>query len=402
MRIAFISDWFTEKMGYAENCLPKAMASLGHEVHVITSNVQTYFDSPIYKETYEPFIGPAIVSCGVKRIDGYTLYRLPHIIWNGRLRMQGLLEKLRAIRPQIVQTFDVVSWTSLEAAFAKAFLGYKLFLASHMHASVFADTIHRGKMGIKERLRWVTTTGFRGRLVSLLSEKSYPISADAAEIAVRFFGIQPHKVSVCSLGVDTDLFRPPSDKSSRRLRGQIRDRFEFAESDIVCIYTGRFSQGKDPLCLAKAIDILTKRDMPFRGLFVGDGSQSADIRAHQGCMVHPFVSIQELPPLYWAADIGVWPKQESTSQLDAAACGLPLILGDSVQVRERIDGNGLVYEEGNWHDLARKISVLRGSEKRHLMGERGSKRMRENFSWKCIAKQRIRDYKGALQHQKAQ
>lgn len=36
MQIAIVSDWFSEKMGYAENFLPKAMASLGHEVHLVT------------------------------------------------------------------------------------------------------------------------------------------------------------------------------------------------------------------------------------------------------------------------------------------------------------------------------------------------------------------------------
>jgi hypothetical protein len=57
MRIAIISDWFSEKMGYAENCLPKALASLGHEVHLITSNVQPYFNSPNYRETYDLLSG---------------------------------------------------------------------------------------------------------------------------------------------------------------------------------------------------------------------------------------------------------------------------------------------------------------------------------------------------------
>ncbi len=70
MRIVLISDWFAEKMGYAENCLPKALAALGHEVHLVTSIGQVYFNSPSYSATYEEFLGPAVVPAGVKAWDG--------------------------------------------------------------------------------------------------------------------------------------------------------------------------------------------------------------------------------------------------------------------------------------------------------------------------------------------
>ena len=86
MRIAIISDWFSEKMGYSENCLPKALAALGHEVHLVTSDAQVYFDSPFYAETYEPFIGPPVVPTGVRDHDGYVLHRLPHGRFRGRLQ----------------------------------------------------------------------------------------------------------------------------------------------------------------------------------------------------------------------------------------------------------------------------------------------------------------------------
>jgi glycosyltransferase involved in cell wall biosynthesis len=385
MRIVIISDWFAEKMGYAENCLPKALASLGHEVHLVTSNVQVYFNSATYKEIYEPFIGPGVVSCGVKEFDGYTLHRLPYAQWRGQLYIKGLLRRLFAIQPQIVQTFDVLSLTTYEAALAKPFLGFKLFLESHMHASVFHPATRRG--GIRERFNWLVYGATIGHLVSSLSEKCYPISIDAADVAVRFFGVERRKVNICSLGVDTDLFRQVSDEASQRVRLQLRQQLGFSESDIVCIYTGRFSKDKNPLCLAQAIGSLVAHGEPFRGLFVGSGTQTdvVAIQACPGCVVHPFVPVLELPPFYWAADIGVWPKQESTSQLDAAACGL-----------ERTDGNGLTYDEGDVFDLAQTIRMLADPNLRRRMGDIGSRKMREHFSWDRIAGQRIQDYEAAL------
>ena len=61
MKIVILSSWFSERMGYIENCLPKALALLGHEVHVVSSTAQVYFNSPDYKEVYEPFLGKIIV-----------------------------------------------------------------------------------------------------------------------------------------------------------------------------------------------------------------------------------------------------------------------------------------------------------------------------------------------------
>src|SRR5690242_17600122 len=106
-------------MGYAENCLPKALAALGHEVHVVSANVQPYFDSPSYAATYEPFIGPPVVPTGEKELDGFVLHRLPFGRLFGRLRIRGLLAKLRAIGPDVVQTLEAAAISTYEAALGR-------------------------------------------------------------------------------------------------------------------------------------------------------------------------------------------------------------------------------------------------------------------------------------------
>lgn len=378
-------------MGYIDNCLPKAIASLGHEVHLITSDVQPYFNAPDYGEIYEPFLGPGVVSCGVKEVDGYTLHRLPHMWKNGEVRIIGLWKALFKLRPQVVQTFETFSFLSYEAALLRLLLRYRLFLESHIHLSVFPYAT--GYIRKKERLKWFIYS----TIMNHLTVKCYPISDDAAYIVTHFYGIEGNKVCTFSLGVDTELFRPPSDGEAQQLRLQLRARLAFSESDIVCIYTGRFTGSKNPLCLAQAIARLRLRGRPFRGLFVGSGPQVEAIQACPGCVVHPFVSCGELPAFYWAADIGVWPKQESTSQLDAAACALPLVLSNQIQVYERIDGNGIVYEEDDPQDLAQQLDSLSDPIVRQNLGEYGARKIQERFSWSRIARQRLRDYEAALQ-----
>lgn len=234
--------------------------------------------------------------------------------------------------------------------------------------------------------------------LNAVAERFYPISDDASNIAVQFFGVDARKVSVRSLGVDTDLFRPICDESSQQARMELRRRSGFSPADLVCIYTGRLSYGKGAIVLARAVARLVAEGEAVGGLFVGNGA-AADvelIRSSPGCVVHPFMRISELPRFYWAGDIGVWPRQESTSQLDAAASGLPLILSNRVLVRERVDGNGVLYQEDDVEDLARQIRALRDPTIRKRMGEIGARRMRERFSWTEIARQYVRDYEAAL------
>jgi glycosyltransferase involved in cell wall biosynthesis len=321
-------------------------------------------------------------------------------MWGDQLRISGLIKKLSELRPQIVQTFDITNMTTCEAALAKLWLGYMLFLEAHRHASVFPASPPSRRF--KARLCWPFDDSTLGRAVGKLTEKCYPISTDAAEIAIKFYSIKESQIKVVSLGVDTDLFRPLFGDVLQQTRQHLRQQLGFSPVEIVCIYTGRFSMDKNPLCLAKAIDSLVTQGEPFRGLFVGSGSQ-ADvdaIRSCKGCVVHPFVPTRELPPYYWASDIGVWPKQESTSQLDAVGCGLPLILSNRVEVLERVEGNGLLYEENDSSDLALQLHRLSDPKIRQRMGAWGVKKIQEHYTWTRIASQRLEDYATAWEHRR--
>jgi glycosyltransferase involved in cell wall biosynthesis len=113
--------------------------------------------------------------------------------------------------------------------------------------------------------------------------------------------------------------------------------------------------------------------------------------------VHPFVPVQNLASFFQAAEIGVWPTQESISMLDAAACGLPIIVNDTMAATERIDGNGLTYKLNDLDDLVRVLRGLRDAQIRRRLGECGARKMRQDFSWEIIAKRRLQDYQIALQ-----
>lgn len=390
MKIALISNWYSENMGYSENILPKALAHLGHEVHLISSTAQVYYNSPFYQETYGIYLGPPVVPAGSKEIDGYTLHRLPFNT-NPGIVITGLVEKIAQIGPDIVQTFDI-DINVHEVALAKERQGFGLFTEMHLHASIFPNYRNRSFLS---RLKWYYKLGRHLKVINGATTLCYPIAEDCADIARVIYHVPQNKIRVQSLGTDTQLFKPCTTSMEVERRTRTRRELGFLPDDIVCIYTGRITKDKGPALLARAITLLQdKRELNYRALFVGIGEEEEMkiIRESNGCVIKDFVRAIELPQYYQASDIAVWPYQESTSQLDAIACGLPLIINDSVTVRRRVEGNGLFYKLGDVDDLAAKLIELKSESTRREMGENGVKRADAEFSWIKLARERVRDY----------
>jgi glycosyltransferase involved in cell wall biosynthesis len=172
-------------------------------------------------------------------------------------------------------------------------------------------------------------------------------------------------------------------------------------SDIVCIYTGRFTQEKNPLIFAEAIEELGKMGYPYRGLFVGDGEQKQAIQNFQYSRVIDFMPFKELPAIYQSGDIGVWPSQESTSQLDAVASGLNLVLTSNIQGYATIESENSEkrprivsrsYKHFDKEDLKKQLLSLENKTTRAQLSQLGLKEIEEKYSWLKIAKKRILDY----------
>src|SRR5260370_1353675 len=395
MRVVLLSETFTKGMGYLENLLPKYLARLGVEMHVVASDLPCYYRQQDIKKVYNGFIEP-LQPGSVEARDGFTLHILGHRKTFGHMRMTGLHEKLCSIRPDVVQTSTPIGWIALDAARCKFALGYKLFTGSHHHASVFPLATNPASLWSAERLKCLALRTIPGRMVSQVTEKCHVITDDCADVATRFFGVPRSKIEICPLGVDTELFHAAASAVDATDRAARRARLGFRENEIVCIYTGRFSGEKTPLLLAHTVAELRRQGMPFDGKFVGNGEQADEIKKCAGCVTHPFARVKELGALYRAADIGVWPTQESLSMLDAAACGLPVVANDTMTAKERLDGNGVTYRLNDQADLVRALSGLHDPETRRTMGERGARKMAEDFSWESIARRRIGDYEAVL------
>ena len=397
VRIVILTEAFSKRMGYAAMALPRHLARLGADVHVLTSGLPPYHQASGFATTYGAFSGAETLVPGTEeQYDGYTLHVLPCDRRFGYVRLRGMQRRLLELRPDIVQTFAVVGWLPLDAAVAQMRGGFALFTGSHTTASVFRPAQPGIHVSLVARVANLLTRTMPGAFASWRSERCYGATVDCADIAVRFLGVPARKVVVAPLGVDTDVFAPIASTAAAEARRAHRARHGAGEEDIVCVYSGRLTADKNPLLLARAVARLRAEGRPYRAFVVGEGPQAEEIAAAAGVMVHPFVHFTELAAWYHAADIGVWPTQESTSMLDAAACGLPIVVNDTLRAVERIRGNGVTYRLNDEDDLVRVLRDLAPPARRAALGAVGAQRMRDEFSWTALAAQRVRDYEEVL------
>jgi glycosyltransferase involved in cell wall biosynthesis len=396
MIIVILTETFTRRMGYIQTILPKYFARLGHEVHVITIPFPPYYQLRDFQETYGQFTGEDPLIPGMtESVNGYTLHVLAAERQFGYLRMTGLEKKLAAIRPDIVQTWASIGWIPMDAARLKRKLGYKLFTGNHN-----AMSTSRALLGLdgtlKQRAKSFVTRFISGRLASFAVERCYAVTVDCAEIAWRYYGVQKSKVEVMHLGVDTDYFYPARETADQSACATLRASLGLSPTDIVCIYSGKMTEDKNALILAQAIGKLREMGKPYSAVFIGNGVQKERIAMMPHCHVLDFMHFSNLAAYYRASEIGVWPSNESTSQLDAAACGIPIIISDAVIYRDHVERNGLVFHLDDLDDLVAKLLELESPEIRQRMGQYGAKKMRQHFSWQSVATRRLAHYSQAF------
>ncbi len=402
MRVVYIAEWFSHDMGYIENCLPFAVASLGHEVHMITSNAQVYYNSPFYKQSYASYLGDPIVPVATYKHKNITIHRLPFRHIRGKIVLSGLLSTIKSLKPDVVHIFEHTTFDTYRIAFLKCLIPFRFYTGNHEVLSVFPLAKNWKTTSLLRKLYWKTFNQIPGKIISNLIDKCYAVTEDAGYIATQFKGVHPNKLVVSTLGVDTTLFFPISDEEKQN-RKQTNG---FSKDDVVCIYTGRFTKEKHPLIVAEAIEELAGQGYPFRGLFVGEGEERPEIEKMKYCRVVNFIPYPQLPFYYQFADIGIWPGQESTSQLDAVASGLNLILTSNIKAYAPVEtGNkedtrpkivSRFYTHFDKEDLKQQLLSLLDQEERKRLAALSVQEISQHYSWERIAERRIKDYLGGM------
>lgn len=378
MRIVHLIDYFQPQLGYQEAHLARGQIQDGHDVNVICSD--RYYPFPDYEQTIQPIIGSRIVGVGKREEDGIPVIRLPvRFESNRRCWLKGIAPTLSELKPDVVHSHNIIKPHTIQAARLKRTVGYRLLVDDHAHR-VSMNTRWKGKLFY---------ASFRQTIAPFLdaaADAVVAITHETAEIVRSIYGFRKNRVHVIELGVDPQVFQPADE-----VRPEIRSRLGFDEHDFVVVYTGKVVVEKGPELLLEA---LAHCPPQVKALIVGNVGASFQHRWNQviaehdlkgRVYVHPAVKQPELPPLYLAADAGCWPRQTSIAMLEAASCGLPiLVVSEGVDARVS-NHNGYMYEEGNVEQLAELINRLHSSpELCRSMGRNGRELVEREFSWPRI------------------
>ncbi len=320
---------------------------------------------------------PRVEALGVRHVPVHSLTRAWSVGQDLRAARE-LRSVLRRIKPDVLHTHNPKTGV----------LGRLLGRLSGV--PVIVNTCHG--LWLRPEDRWARRTFVLGaEIVSAQASHAelYQNSADQDRL-VRWVWRKPSEV----VGNGIDLARFRRDDVARR---RVRDALGIADDDILVGCVGRRVAEKGISEFVEAARLLSDR---ATFVWAGpDDPDKLDAVPERDPAVLWLGEWQEMPALYSALDVFVLASYRegfSRSAMEAAACGLPMVLTDIRGCRE-IGTHGeelLLVPAGNSQGLAAAIGqLLDDPVERRRMGKRAADHAHETFDQVAIARRSIDTYR---------
>jgi glycosyltransferase involved in cell wall biosynthesis len=381
MKIIKFEDFFHPHAGYNINILAKYLSKNGHELIIITSEIEkspgylrSFFDCSNIEEKDRVF----------EQENNVIIERVKtHLFISGRAIVSlKVFKRMLSYRPDIIfingnDTFVGVLST----------IGHNCFKVPIIYSSSMVE------MASTNRLNWLFRFFYRLLVAPIIRRnKIKVIRTQDDDYVARFLGIPLTLAPHISLGVDTDMFFP----SNKPI--DLLNQLELSINDFVVIYAGKIDVSKGADILFSVLK--AKIESYKRIVFVIIGNVNTDVhvsfdetvRHSNNKIIHlPTALYSELNKFYHVSDLAIFPRQISLSFFNVQACGLPVIAESNNINDERLShGNGYVFEYGNSSDLLDKIisvSML-DQESYNLMSKKSVDYIKNNFDYNKL----INDY----------
>ena len=284
-------------------------------------------------------------------------------------------------------------------------LGYGLLLLQRAGLPVVATVHHpitedrrhdlaaaRGRKRLSTR-RWYSFLAMQGRVVRRLPAL-LTVSQSSYDDIVRDFRVRPERLTVVPVGVETDVFVPPT---APRVPGRI---VATASADVPL-------KGLVPLLEAVA-KLRTERDVELVVVGrpkEGGPAQRAVERLGLADAVRfvSGVSETDLVDLFGSAEVAVVPSLYegfSLPAVEAMACGTPLVATTAGALPEVVGPDGVTalhVPPGDPEALAAAVGrLLDDRDLADRLGAAGRARVVELFTWRAVAEQTVRWYRAVL------
>lgn len=385
VNLAFLVDFHDHNMGYMSNFLPEEISKLNFNVTILVpmKSLQAFERNELPSNRIENLREYKVVHLS----DRFRLIGLDTFNTRIGLGFKNFKKVLHKEKFDVIQSFVISpGFLNLQLLFFKKRYNFKICLQDHTSESVFSPNI-KGKFFLF-MFKTLIAPFFNSNV-----ERIYIPSPDIKRIVVDKYGLSPGLIYYEPLAVNSNWFRYPTD--TERINAKLNViQFGLPASSLIVLYAGKLNRKKGADFLAQTIGEIHKEHSNIFGIFIGSGTpeEIKIIENFPGCKVIPKQKASELNKFYWAADLSVWPREGSTSILDAMACGVPTIVRSGLTELERRPFTELVFEEDNQESLKSVILKNLYTYKSFDFGRRSSDLILNNHTWKMNAQKRASVY----------
>jgi glycosyltransferase involved in cell wall biosynthesis len=237
-------------------------------------------------------------------------------------------------------------------------------------------------------------------LAILLARRVITGSEHTKREMVELYGTDPEKIAVTPYAADP-IYRPMPREQAREA---VRERFNLRQPYILSV--GVLQPRKNLPRLVQAYARIA-REVPQQLVLVGKEGWAFETlrRRVAGSGVSSrirftgYVADADLPPLYAAADLFVYPSLYEgfgLPPLEAMACGTPVVTSDTTSIPEVVGDAAVRVDPLNVDGLAgAMVEVLTSPEQRGGLIERGLQRAAQ-FTWEATARATLGVYEEVL------
>ena len=221
-------------------------------------------------------------------------------------------------------------------------------------------------------------------------------------------GTDQEKIRICYHGVDAEFFDP--DQADPGRLAALRQKFGFAEDDIVVLFMGRLEPVKGILQLFSALAKVRAEHPGVKLLVVGKGNLEGFARLEAErlggvALVTDFLDAEDKLHIYALADLCVFPslyEPFGIVALEAAAMGRAAVvgaagtsgLGEIVQNPATARPTGVHVNARDPADIAWGINLALQDKKRlKSWGKNARRRALDEFTWQKAAERTLQIYK---------
>lgn len=389
MRIGIFTETYTPYISglvTSELMLKNALEKKGHEVYVVTANLENFHYEYDEKEK-------------VLKIPG-----IPTGIYDSRLTS---IYPIKAINKIKSWNLDVIhSQTEFAiGTFARLFAKQYNIPIVHTYHTMYEDYVYYITKGhfdrsSKKLLEYLTKFYCDRTITELIvpTKKAYDLFKKKYNVS--------RNIHIIPTGIEVKRFY--EENVDIKKTNILQKKYNIKNKDFVAIFVGRIAEEKNIPFLINITEKIIKQKPNFKLLIVGDGPDKERYeKLSSKCMNNIIftgkVPWDDVPSYYNLADIFISASQSETQGLtiiEAMASSLPsLCINDESFAGTVIDDlNGYLFE--NEEDSINKIIKIMNDKKLFLSLKKGARNSAEMHSAKYFAERVLDVYNLALENRK--